>query len=370
MTHTNMEQLAKKLELLIRPKINQPNVPFIHSQPGVGKSSLVAQHAKKHGLDLMDVRLPQFESVDIRGVPVPDLNNMITRWLPPEFFPFKGSKQFEGTSGILFFDEFNRARPDVMSAAFQLILDRRIGNHVLLDSWHMVAAGNFGEKDNTDVMTMDAATKNRFIHFYVDVEVDPWVKWALEYNVHSDIIGFIKVKPEFLYIFNDKDEDSLLVTPRSWEKYSNILKENAHLSPEVVASLIGVDQVGPAHGAFLKYLRDKNAISGKDVVEKFASDNDFHAIASKMEREHAYSINDSIINYIVKLKDKYQDKHFSNVHTYGMEVLDRDNYLAMMARMTKECSNAKSKYIEDYFKHYPLEMKDILEMYQKQVQKR
>jgi hypothetical protein len=372
MTTTNMTDLAKKLDLLIRPGIKQPNVPFIHSKPGVGKSALIAQHGVKHEMQVMDVRLPQFDSVDIRGIPIPDLADMIARWLPPEMFPFEGTNAFKGTTGILFFDEFNRARPDVMSAAFQLILDRRVGGHKLLDTWFMAAAGNLGEKDNTDVMSMDAATRNRFIHFYVEVELDPWIKWAKDAEIHGDIISFLSHKPEHLYIFNEKEEDSLLVTPRSWEKYSNILKANDHLDPIKVAELIGVDQVGVAHGSFIKYLRDKNSISGRDVAEKFSSDKNFHDKAVKMGREHAYSIVDGIVAYLAGLNGTdYKDKHFSNLHDFGLEVLDRDSYLAMMARLTKEVNARKNgPFLVEYFKLYKEDMKDIIDTYKKNIAKR
>ena len=44
--------------------------------------------------------------------------------------------------GILFLDELNTAAPMVQASAYQLILDRKIGEYTLPDGWAIVAAGN------------------------------------------------------------------------------------------------------------------------------------------------------------------------------------------------------------------------------------
>ena len=68
--------------------------------PGIGKSSIVQQVAKAHGLDFVDVRLSQLAPTDLRGLPVAE--DGIAKWFPPEFLPTSGS-------GIFFLDELNMA---------------------------------------------------------------------------------------------------------------------------------------------------------------------------------------------------------------------------------------------------------------------
>jgi len=42
---------------------------FLHSSPGIGKSSIVSQVAKENELGFVDVRLSQMEQSDVAGIP-------------------------------------------------------------------------------------------------------------------------------------------------------------------------------------------------------------------------------------------------------------------------------------------------------------
>ncbi len=86
--------------------------------PGIGKSSIVAEVARQHDLQLVDLRLSQLAPTDLRGLPVAE--NGVSRWFPPEFLPTEGR-------GILFLDEINMAPPAMQGIAQQLILDRQVG---------------------------------------------------------------------------------------------------------------------------------------------------------------------------------------------------------------------------------------------------
>jgi hypothetical protein len=106
---------------------------MIWGAPGIGKSSIVAQVAKEHKIDFVDVRLSQLAPTDLRGLPVAE--DGISKWYPPEFLPHSGR-------GILFLDELNMAPPAMQGMAQQLILDRRVGSYVVPEGWYVWAAGN------------------------------------------------------------------------------------------------------------------------------------------------------------------------------------------------------------------------------------
>ena len=125
--------VCEALHHLVR--IRQP--VFLWGPPGVGKSRLVADVARRQGRKLYDLRAVLLDPVDLRGLPrISDEG--ITSWCVPEFLPHPQDTE----EGILFLDELNAAPPLVQAACYQLILDRRVGQYRLPDGWAVVAAGN------------------------------------------------------------------------------------------------------------------------------------------------------------------------------------------------------------------------------------
>ena len=95
-------------------------------------SAIVKQIAKEKKWDLIDLRLSLLNPVDLRGLPMIDKEKGLAKWLPPEFLPQDGV-------GILFLDEINKAPGSVMAAAYQLILDRKVGNYELPPKWRIIS---------------------------------------------------------------------------------------------------------------------------------------------------------------------------------------------------------------------------------------
>src|SRR5512134_1734037 len=137
--------------------------------PGVGKSQIIAQIARKHGVSLIDVRLSQMEPTDLRGIPFRAGDRV--EWSVPALLPEAAR---HGARGILFLDEITSAPPTVTAAAYQLILDRRLGEYRVPDGWVIFAAGNrHGDRGVTYVMPTPLA--NRFTHYEVEAQLDDWV---------------------------------------------------------------------------------------------------------------------------------------------------------------------------------------------------
>jgi hypothetical protein len=359
---TNIIVLKEKLRAIIRPGHPQPAIPFIRSSPGVGKSQAVKQFADELGIKFLDVRCSQLDSTDFRGIPVPDMKDKVTRWIPPEFLPFKGMTMWEGTSGILFLDEINRARPDVLQAIFQLVLDRKVGLYDLMDDWYIVAAGNHGDADGTDVIELDAALKNRFMIMDIEHELEPWVKWAEANAIHDDIIVFLKSKPNWLY-HTAESENDLLVTPRSWEKFSRIIAQNEGVMDIIkVTALIGIDIIGAAQGHLIKYLETKETLSGKDILNKYHEPEIAERVAN-MTRDMIYSLKEDIILTIVKQKE-INPKHVKNFHDFGNNALEKDNFIAMFRDLASRCrENAKHSFMREYLKLYKEDSKYIINVF-------
>ena len=179
--------------------------------PGVGKSQLVAQVAAAHGVPVVDIRLSQLEPSDLRGIPFRVGDRV--EWAIPSMLP---DAERHGPRGILFLDEITSAPPAVSAAAYQLILDRRLGDYRVPDGWAIFAAGNrHGDRGVT--YPMPAPLANRFAHLDVEPNLDDWVAWAHGAGIDERVIAFLRFRPELLFDFDPAQNPIAFPSPRSWE---------------------------------------------------------------------------------------------------------------------------------------------------------
>ena len=170
---------------------------FIWGPPGAGKSDIVRTVADTMGLELRDVRLNLMDPVDLKGFPTisevefgTGKNKVKERqmsFVAPDFLP-----RDPKSKGVLFLDEMNSAPQSVQAAAYQLILNRRIGEYELPEGWAVLAAGNRAG-DRAVVHGMPSALANRFVHIDFEVDVDDWYYWASANGVSDVTRAFIKI---------------------------------------------------------------------------------------------------------------------------------------------------------------------------------
>ena len=200
---------------------------FLWGLPGVGKSDLMQQIADKEYLGktlLIDLRVALFEPTDLRGYPVPNVQTGQMQWLPPSDLPTESQAEEHDTI-ILFLDEMNSAAPGVQAAAYQLILNRRIGQYKLPDNVVIVAAGN-RESDKGVTYRMPTPLANRFVHLEVRVDYDSWVNWAVTNRIHEDVVGYVSFAKGDLCDFDPRSSGRSFATPRSWSFVSEFLDDD------------------------------------------------------------------------------------------------------------------------------------------------
>jgi hypothetical protein len=208
--------------------------------PGVGKSQIVAQIAECHRVPVIDIRLSQMEPSDLRGIPFRAGDRV--EWAIPAILP---DAERHGAAGILFLDEITSAPPAVSAAAYQLILDRRLGEYRVPDHWAIFAAGN-RQGDRGVTYSMPAPLANRFSHFEVDTHLDDWVAWAYTQGIDERVIAFLRFRPELLFDFDPAHNPVAFPSPRSWEFAHRCLKKFEDI-PELLQGTLQAC-VGPAAG--------------------------------------------------------------------------------------------------------------------------
>jgi len=208
--------------------------------PGVGKSQLVAQTAARHGAPVIDVRLAQMEPTDLRGIPFRDGSSVA--WSVPAMLPDAGR---HGARGILFLDEITSAPPTVTAAAYQLILDRRLGEYRVPEGWAIVAAGN-RQGDRGLAYQMPSPLANRFIHFDLDADLEDWIAWAHTQAIDARLIAFLRFRPDLLFDFDAARASHAFPSPRSWEFAHRALHKHGSNPDLLAAALKGCVGAGAA----------------------------------------------------------------------------------------------------------------------------
>lgn len=217
----NQTQLAEQIRLCTA--MDQPL--FTWGPPGVGKTDMMMQLAEEMGARFCDVRLSQYESIDLRGLP--DVEDKRTVWHVPSTLPFYGSKWDDGTDQpiLLFLDEAMQAPPSVQGVAMQLVNEGRIGEHELLPNVRIFAASN-RETDKAGTSRMLTPLANRFFHVQLEAELDPWVDWARSKGIHEALVSYVRFRQDNLNQFDEALKKNLkaYATPRMWAKVGSVLR--------------------------------------------------------------------------------------------------------------------------------------------------
>lgn len=192
---------------------------MIWGPPGIGKSDIIAQIGQKLDREVIDLRLLLMEPTDLRGIPYYNKSQNKMDWAPPVDLPSDPK-----STAILFLDELNAAPMATQAAAYQLILNRRIGTYVLPKGVSVVAAGN-RESDKGVTYRMPSPLANRVIHIEMEPNFDDWLVWATENQIHPEVVGYLTFAKQDLYDFDPTSSSRGFATPRSWSFVSEVIDD-------------------------------------------------------------------------------------------------------------------------------------------------
>jgi MoxR-like ATPases len=274
----------KMSEMLVKLYLSGVKIPTImlHGAPGVGKSEGVKGFCQELSLatqkkvNFSDIRLLNFSPVDVRGIPVPHVKETIMHrdnvshisdnslaveieefdpeseefqknlvkvkekfsiWLKPIIFNLDPSPD---VINVLLLDEITAAPPSVQASAYQLTLDRKIGEHTIPDNTIIIGAGN-RITDKGVVYKMPTPLANRMSHFEVVATFEDWKPWAIKNGIHQLVVAFLSFRENYLHKFDPNSDDLAFPTPRSWEfvsRYLKVFETPDNLFPEEAKPII------------------------------------------------------------------------------------------------------------------------------------
>ena len=288
---------------------------FLWGPPGIGKSELVADITQELGGYMIDLRLGQMEPTDIRGIPFYNKDSGKMDWAEPVDLPSEElASQYPVV--VLFLDEMNSAAPSVQSAAYQLILNRRVGKYVLPDNVVMVAAGN-RESDKGVTYRMPTPLANRFIHQEMKVDFSSWQEWAVNHKIHKDVVGYIGFAKNDLYDFDAKSASRAFATPRSWSFVSQILDDtdsDDDTTMNLIAGTVG-------EGLAVKFMAHRKVASRMPKPEEILSGK-----VTTLDVKEVSAMYSLVISMCYELKDAITEKKVDDKKFHEMA----DNFFGYM----------------------------------------
>jgi len=248
----------------IAPRLPAEIAILIQGPTGIGKSHLVHAIAAGMELPVVDRRLSQMSEGDMVGLP--ELVEGTTRFCPPDWYARACREPV-----VLFMDELNRATPEVIQAAFQIVLDRELNGHQLHPETRVFAAVNVGAE--YEVNEMDPALLRRFWSIELEPTHADFIDWA-EGKLAPVIVDFIRQHEEHLRPTKATEPGKVAPNPASWERLDKSLKHMGEVEqPSDVWYPVALGMVGvEAAISLVEFAKNwENEVSAEDVLNSWGS---------------------------------------------------------------------------------------------------
>ena len=320
---------------------------------GIGKSQILTRYFKSKGIPVKTLFLGQMSDPgDLLGLPNKDEKTGKTVFMPPYWFPV------DGQPIVLFLDEINRARPEILQTVMDLVLNRKLAGRELPEGSRIIAAGNDGEE--YQLTDLDPALVSRFNIYTFRPTVEDWLLWATRTGLDERILNFISANPELLDRSADTKEDQGLDKDpdrRAWEKVARLMENIPNPLPvhqKVVAGIIGVQA---AAQLFLSFRKDdlspidlltdfKKAKKSLDKYELHQLSLLNDALARFFETDKADTLDREMVRKNLKAYHDYLLKNNREAYAHFVSLIDGTGYKKMLLLINKEMPDTYKQIVE------------------------
>ena len=327
-----------KLELLYFKMMRARGaVPFVKGRPGEAKTAIIRSISKKLGLQYIDIRLSQIDEIVVTGYPHTSDDGKSFDFVTPAW-----ALRANSTPSIICFEEYNRAKLEQRNAAMQIMAEREVGMNLKLnDNVLIIATGNLGEEDGTDVEEIESAQRGRLATIKHKLTIADWKEGYANENVHELILAFIDANPDAFYKYEREDVSDSYASARSWDylsryiisNYGTMATQNTNL-PQLINDLrqIGKSYVGTTSNKFIKYIEQMSRISILDILNRF---DEIKKMASAFSRP-------MVSEYLTQLADDKMDiealskAQVDNLNKFLKTVSDDDELVSFFRKIVEK----------------------------------
>jgi len=266
-------------------------VPMLVGNQGVGKTKLIERIGKETDRKVVTLITSQMEPGDLIGLPWAEDGKTV--WLKPNWWPEEGDC-------IIFLDEIARARTSTRNAIMQLLIDKKLHEHVLPEGVWLVAATNPSDERFEQDEIFDDAFIDRFVWLEVRNDLQDWKKWGRDI-IDQSILGFLDNESQYFGDSEDVELPEIKPSPRSWEKLSNVLSvmskdEQLKYGMKIARGLVGYEGA-VSFSTYLEKLEER--IKPNEIWDNNA------AVVEKVKGMEIHRVNelvDKTLRYLSKKK--------------------------------------------------------------------
>jgi hypothetical protein len=316
-------QLHKSLSFSLENRFNL----LIVGAPGIGKTEIVNQVCNEAGMKMIVSHPVVSDPTDYKGLP------FIVDGDKAEFLPFGDLRQLiEATESTVFFlDDLGQAPPSVQAAAMQLLLARRINSHLVSEHVRFIAATN-RRQDKAGVQGVLEPVKSRFASIlHLETDHEDWVKWALSRDLPTELIAFIRFRPELLHDFKPTNDMINSPCPRTVASVGQMMKKGLphELEYPLIAGAAG-EGFATEFMAFLNIYRNLPnpdlIILSPDTVEVPEDPSTLYALSGALVKKAGPQNFTNIIKYVNRMPAEFsvltvkdavnRDKSLTNTRSF------------------------------------------------------
>ncbi|OLA37744.1 MAG: ATPase, partial [Firmicutes bacterium CAG:110_56_8] len=202
------------------PAVHQRPI-LLMGPPGIGKTAIMEQVARRCGVGLVAYTITHHTRQSAIGLPHIEEKTYggqvmsVTEYTMSEIIAsvYETMERTGCQEGILFLDEINCVSETLAPTMLQFLQNKTFGTHRVPEGC-------------------------RVRQINVEADLDIWLDYAREKQLHGAVISYLSVKRERFYVVKRTEDNLSFVTARGWEDLSQILKGYEALQVPVTEALV------------------------------------------------------------------------------------------------------------------------------------